>query len=227
MNIIEHFKQNKNGRDYVVGDIHGMFTLLYQTLLNMGFDFKKDRLFSVGDLCDRGPDSAEILTWLAYPWFHPVMGNHEEIILYYEHGIYSASDLENVGAAWWLSYPAEKKALVVEKYKNLPLLIDVETSTGLVGIVHAECPHATWQKLPEALSGMTGHKMRNQCLWSTQSPLNDHIVQGVEAVIVGHMTQTDYMVNGNVHLIDTGAVYPQGHFTILELDTLAPVGTFE
>lgn len=25
----------------------------------------------------RGPESAEVLNWLARPWFHPLCGNHE------------------------------------------------------------------------------------------------------------------------------------------------------
>ena len=54
-NPIQHFTINKIGKDYVVGDIHGMFKALYKNLESMNFNFKTDRLFSVGDLCDRGP----------------------------------------------------------------------------------------------------------------------------------------------------------------------------
>jgi len=224
--LIKHFNQNPYGRDFVVGDIHGMFKHLMFVLKSIDFDFKKDRLFSVGDLCDRGPDSKDVLEWLDYPWFFPVMGNHEEILLLYEAGVYNDKDLVNVGAAWWLNYPDKLKKEVIKKYKELPIAQDVETSSGLVGIIHAECPHADWNKLSEIFSGMYASRMISKALWSTMSPLNDDIIQSVKGVVVGHMTQSHYMVRGNVHLIDTGAVYPQGHFTILNLDDLFPVEQF-
>lgn len=224
--LIRHFEKNTAGKDYVVGDIHGMFKKLYQTLENINFDFKNDRLFSVGDLCDRGPDSNDVLDWLNAPWFFPVMGNHEEIVLMYENNMYNDDDLKSVGADWWLVLPSELKNKILKLYIDLPIAIEVETSIGLVGIIHAECPHADWNKLPELLSGMNGAKMINRCLWSTMSPMQNHIIKNVKAVIVGHMTQTHYIVNGNVHLIDTGAVYEHGHFTILELESLFPVREF-
>jgi serine/threonine protein phosphatase 1 len=225
-NLIQHFKKNIKGKDYVVGDIHGMFKHLYKTLQNIDFDFINDRLFSVGDLCDRGPDSPDIIQWLKYPWFIPVLGNHEEIILLYEAKMYNDYDLKNVGASWWLTLPMESKKIILKAYKELPIALDVETEDGLVGIIHAECPHADWNKLEDLLTGINGARMINRCLWSTMSPMQSDIIQNVKAVIVGHMTQKEYIVRGNVHLIDTGAVYPQGHFTILELDTLFPVREF-
>ncbi|WP_242621095.1 hypothetical protein [Aeromonas salmonicida] len=49
-----------------------------------GFDPARDRLFSVGDLTDRGPDCTQVLEWLARPWFHPVCGNHDDYVCRYE-----------------------------------------------------------------------------------------------------------------------------------------------
>ena len=51
------FAQNTVGRDFAVGDIHGCFTELQRGLEAIGFDPSTDRLFSVGDLVDRGPES--------------------------------------------------------------------------------------------------------------------------------------------------------------------------
>jgi serine/threonine protein phosphatase 1 len=218
--LIKHFTKNTKGKDYVVGDIHGVFKKLYEILEKIGFDFENDRLFSVGDLCDRGPDSPDVVEWLNYPWFIPVMGNHEQIILLYENNRYSEKDLISVGGKWWLSLDKKSKKIVVDAYKNLPIAIEVETDDGLVGIIHAHCPHADWNKLSEAFNGMNSVKMINKALWSMDSQLHHDIIKNVKAVIVGHMTQSNYKINGNVHLIDTGAVYSTGHFTILELNSL-------
>lgn len=56
MKLVKILSPNLKGKDYVVGDIHGCYSLLYTKLTQLGFDFSKDRLISVGDLCDRGPD---------------------------------------------------------------------------------------------------------------------------------------------------------------------------
>jgi len=221
--LIKHFTKNTKGKDYVVGDIHGMFKKLYEILKQIGFNFENDRLFSVGDLGDRGPDSPDIIQWLNYPWFFPVMGNHEQITLLYESKRYNEKDLLSVGGEWWLSLNKKSKKFIVEAYKNLPIAIEVETNNGLVGIIHAHCPHADWNKLSEVFSGMNSVKMINKALWSMDSTLHTDIIKNVKAVVVGHMTQSDYIINGNVHLIDTGAVYSEGNFTILELESMKKV----
>ena len=56
---LERFERNESGRDLVVGDIHGMFPHLSALLAQLEFDESRDRLFSVGDLVDRGPASTE------------------------------------------------------------------------------------------------------------------------------------------------------------------------
>ena len=74
---------NTHGRDFVVGDIHGMLSLLTQLLQDVRFDASTDRLFSTGDLVDRGEDSRGALMLLKEPWFFPVRGNHEDMLLDY------------------------------------------------------------------------------------------------------------------------------------------------
>lgn len=67
MSKLKHFTVNTAGRDFAVGDIHGHFTRLQVALDAVSFDPAVDRLFSVGDLVDRGPESEQVLEWLAKP----------------------------------------------------------------------------------------------------------------------------------------------------------------
>ena len=76
---LHKFKKNQAGNDYVVGDIHGMYILLIESLNEIGFNFTSDRLFTVGDLIDRGPDSVKCLELCYEPWFYSVRGNHEQM----------------------------------------------------------------------------------------------------------------------------------------------------
>lgn len=79
--LIKKLPQNLTGRDFVVGDLHGCKPLLFEFLAHINFDPTKDRVISVGDLVDRGPDSYGTLQLLYEPWFHAVMGNHEDMML--------------------------------------------------------------------------------------------------------------------------------------------------
>ncbi|MGC9207998.1 MULTISPECIES: metallophosphoesterase [Acidithiobacillus] len=72
---------NLQGRDFIVGDLHGHPDVLYRLMDQVGFDVDTDRLFSVGDLVDRGPNSAAALDLLDAPWFYPVLGNHDAMLL--------------------------------------------------------------------------------------------------------------------------------------------------
>ena len=74
-------EENQKGRDFIVGDLHGCLDLLKRKLTKAKFDPKKDRLFSVGDLTDRGPQSYETLELLEKSWFHMVIGNHDDMLL--------------------------------------------------------------------------------------------------------------------------------------------------
>ncbi|NOT83789.1 MAG: hypothetical protein HOP02_03200 [Methylococcaceae bacterium] len=80
VNAIVTLPINNQGTDYVVGDLHGCYQLLQDLLDKVNFDPACDRLISVGDLIDRGPDSLACLQLLAEPWFYAVRGNHEAML---------------------------------------------------------------------------------------------------------------------------------------------------
>jgi len=59
--LMQKLPSNTLGRDFVIGDLHGCFDLLERLMKAVDFNFDKDRLFSVGDLVDRGPYSLSCL----------------------------------------------------------------------------------------------------------------------------------------------------------------------
>jgi serine/threonine protein phosphatase 1 len=71
---------NTEGRDFVVGDVHGCFSLLDTELAARGYDPTRDRLFSVGDLIDRGKESTAVLEVVQRQRIQAVRGNHEQMI---------------------------------------------------------------------------------------------------------------------------------------------------
>lgn len=92
--LIKRHEPNSCGRDFVVGDLHGCRAALDQALAIVGFDPEADRLFAVGDLGDRGPDSAGCFALLDEPFFYPVRGNHDQMIV----DLFAAHDAGNEGA---------------------------------------------------------------------------------------------------------------------------------
>ncbi len=70
--------QRINGSDWrniwLMGDLHGCFALLMNRLRQLRFDPWANLLISVGDLIDRGPQSADCLGLLRCRWFRAVRG---------------------------------------------------------------------------------------------------------------------------------------------------------
>ncbi|RKS28513.1 serine/threonine protein phosphatase 1 [Pseudomonas sp. WPR_5_2] len=224
---VKHFAANTVGRDFAVGDIHGHFTRLQAALDAAGFDTAVDRLFSVGDLIDRGPESLDVDEWLLRkPWFHAVRGNHEQMAI----DSHAAGRLSNQcsmhfinGGAWFYGLSSNEQDGYASILQDLPLVIEIETAQGLIGIVHADVPCASWGEMITALSGSAREAEHIAAIlqWSRKRLTDENHagVDGVRAVIVGHTPLWQPAVLGNVYHIDT-AGWMNGHFTLLELATL-------
>jgi serine/threonine protein phosphatase 1 len=101
---------------YAIGDVHGRADLLKQLLEQIEADYRRRsprdvRIIQLGDLIDRGPDSADVVElciahdWgMATPTF--IAGNHEEMMLAALNGDLEAARLwkRNGGEATLLSY---------------------------------------------------------------------------------------------------------------------------
>lgn len=67
---------------YVIGDIHGYLSRMFDVLQKANFDWENDELYVLGDIIDRGPESAEALIWAmeeAPRNVHFLLGNHEDM----------------------------------------------------------------------------------------------------------------------------------------------------
>jgi serine/threonine protein phosphatase 1 len=223
--FVHHYEKNSAGRDYACGDIHGCFRLLQTVLDGIGFNPEVDRLFSVGDLVDRGPDSEDADEWLSRPWFHAVRGNHEQMAIDAAQGFCDPSIYAYNGGAWFMAMPKEHQRAIADAFSVMPFAIEVETEAGLVGIIHADSPVADWPHLEAALSGPNGEAFQMRSMWDRDRITNEirDVVGGVRAVIVGHTPMKKPAILGNVHYIDTGAVFREGYFTLIDLATLETI----
>ena len=131
--LFKYFPQNHDGRDFVVGDLHGMFHTLEALMETVKFDTSTDRLFSVGDLVDRGPESKRVVEFLNQPWFFAIQGNHEQLLLQSEasESIYEAWT-QRAGGKWWITASDAERNEILDKIKELPLAFQVSTETCLL-----------------------------------------------------------------------------------------------
>lgn len=132
---------NTQGRDFVVGDVHGCYSLLRALLTAVGFYPPTDRLIAVGDLVDRGPASLECLELLSEPWFFSVRGNHEQMLL--EHlrapAVVQPNDPQWLHAAARSFTDRQRLAgRLIPRLERLPLVLQVGASTPQFLVVHAE-----------------------------------------------------------------------------------------
>lgn len=135
----------------MVGDLHGCLPELVFLLKKVSFNERSDRLFSVGDMCDRGEFSMECLELMKRPWFHAVMGNHERSLLNYFEAIFMGfGNAENNamfckdGGEWinkelkHYSVLSERLFEIYRLVMDLPSLIVVGNGDRRFHIVHGE-----------------------------------------------------------------------------------------
>lgn len=226
MNKLQHYRLNKAGRDFFVGDIHGCFKLLQLKLDEVSFNPKTDRLFSVGDLIDRGEDSDKVIDWLNKPWFHAVRGNHEDMCINYFNTSPDGSSSAYLinGGQWFIELPRIRQEKIVNYLSDLPYQITVETVKGTVGVIHAEVANDDWNFTASNLED--NYAVQRKALWSRnkiQGCGNKYThVRGIDYVIVGHTPLTQPRLLGNVFYIDTGAVFGDnaGGLTLKTVDEL-------
>lgn len=206
--IHQRIPGNDRGVDWFVGDIHGQLDLLKAVLGKIEFDKSKDRLFAVGDLIDRGPQSIETLDFfLDNEFAHSVWGNHEWCLreeLLGNEEIISLCKTPIHGAAWRENLSADYLQIFVDKMdKVFPLLLTVDQPNGqTIGVIHASPPD-NWQAFTQ------GSDIENwtDVLWDRRKAKAAYagerlFCHGVDAVVCGHHTFEKPVFSGNIAWID-------------------------
>lgn len=238
---LHRFCRNDRGRDYVVGDIHGCFDLLASLLAHIDFDRRHDRLFVLGDLIDRGPQSTDVAAWLSQPWLYAICGNHEAMMLAATRAdgrvkrSGSQVSLWHVnGGDWYFDLPSRRQDAIRRLIAALPLAIEVAMPNGMrAGLVHADVLAHDWSRTCSCLradrDAAAAHDAHMHVLWSrerAQAALQARLsgdasderidVAGIDVVYFGHTPMDAPLALGNTRWLDTGAVHG-GRLSVAEL----------
>ena len=205
---------NTQGRDFFLGDLHGCYDVLQQGLKDVNFDYEKDRLFSVGDLIDRGPKSQACLDLIYEPWFHATMGNHEQFMVEACHDRDIFVNWYNEGGVWGSDLTMdEHKAYAKDINTLMPFYMVIETQHGRVGIVHAEPPR-DWANIE--------HSDPDDLLWNREKikAKDTTVIKNIDYVLCGHTPDRQGpIILGNTAYIDIYTV-GTGKLALFTLDQL-------
>lgn len=197
-------EENLLGKDYVCGDIHGCYDQLLRRLREVNFDKTKDRLFSVGDLIDRGDQNLECLNLLYEPWFYAVLGNHERMMIDAAFDHYNIGLWLSNGGDWSMQYSPVELLDYKDALMKMPITISLKTKYGKIGFSHAQCPTEDWNDCEQSL--LTSHDIE-VALWSRKTIRNKERIRckNVDLTIHGHTVLLKPTMLRNALFIDTGS----------------------
>lgn len=210
--------KNKNFENtYVIGDVHGCF----HTLQNLIAHLPKDaELIFVGDLCDKGNFTKEVIDLVIKNGYHCVKGNHEYLMQTYledaifndKHSLWS-SDKRYGGLVTFQSYQDDHITMYehLEWVKNLPVYLERDNffiTHGFALPFYAHRDNRDYRReylLNRYEKGMRVDKIEGQ---------NGEVIN-----IFGHCVFDEVVSGENFYGIDTGCSYGK-KLTALQLGTM-------
>lgn len=208
---------NTVGRDFTVGDIHGCYYLLDKALREANFNKDVDRLFCLGDLVDRGPYSEAVADLLKEPWFYSVLGNHEQYCIEAHSPLIDEDTKAHIrnshtsyGGDWFYLLDEERQKELALMFDALPVLIELEVDGKRIGLAHGNIKDwDTTAYMVETAGDAIESNYINGVIWGrTRIRQRDGMIsKGIDHVFLGHTPVNDITTLGNVHYIDTGAVF--------------------
>jgi serine/threonine protein phosphatase 1 len=198
---------------YVIGDIHGCYSLLMDELANVNFNFEQDLLISVGDIVDKGPQSYKCLELIDQKWFTMVRGNHEELCIQGNYNSYFRKIHEKYGGEWFYTLDDMTRDQIVAKLKKLPIIIELQTRHKKIGILHGDIQLNDWNAFKARIEIKNANVSNSfliyvDVLWGRSRIKNSKdygTVKNIDEVYLGHTVVENITQRNNCFYIDTGA----------------------
>jgi serine/threonine protein phosphatase 1 len=208
-----------SNRRFVIGDIHGQFRLLKKLLKQTKFQRDKDLLIILGDVCDGGPQTKEVINEL--------IRIKNKVLLVGNHDMWALGwMIRNDKPLSWVSQggSATMKSYMLSGRKDVPQEhIDfLETAMDYYILDNMVFVHGGFDP-DKPLS----KQLRHTFAWNRDiiSYAREKPIPGYDKVFIGHTTTqlinfTTSPVNyHNLWCLDTGGGY-DGKLTIMDIDTM-------
>lgn len=215
MNKVKHLEIDEDVNVFVVGDIHGAYSLLMEKLKEIKFNFNSDLLIAVGDLIDRGSENEKCIGLLNEHWFTSIKGNHEDFCYkgMMDDHIKFYHRMRNNGGEWFYNLPEDLMEHIGRRLNQLPILLEVKYKGKKFGFVHADVPVEDWELLKEMVINDdiqidSERSVIDACLWSRRVVEMDSVtIAQVDNVFLGHTVLPEIKQVGNCTFLDTGGVF--------------------
>jgi len=224
-------------KTYIIGDIHGAALALEQVLDWSNFDFKKDRLIHIGDVCDgwsETPECVDIL--LKVKNLIPIRGNHDVWCYdWFERGWTPILWTQQGGQATIDAYV--RTGQIVDKrhrefwQSQIDYYLDEDNRFYVHGGWDYRC---NINFLEEGLLSVNAGSIAKECHWdrsllagaasaSNGGRKNDNIFNATKVykdVFIGHTATRDHLPHqyGNLWNLDSGAGWA-GKLTMMDVET--------
>ena len=127
---------------WAVGDVHGCFRTLKALVDRIDLDQRRDRLWMVGDLVNRGPSSLQVLRWARAlddemgDRFQVVLGNHDLHLIARGLGIAAARPRDTLDQVLM----APDRSELIEWLRRRPFVYSGQIGSSQFALVHAGLP---------------------------------------------------------------------------------------
>lgn len=186
---------NQTNHIYMVGDLHGCYSLLMQELQNIHFDFQNDVLICTGDLVDRGAENLVCISLLDEARFYTVCGNREEMCIKSAHDPKIKEIHARNGGECFYQLSQIQRLEIIERFKQLPLVIEVQLKNKKIGVVHVDIDIHDWNAFKQdisqgdyKISGVTS--AYTNALWGRgrirQHSAHYDVVENIDEIYIGH-----------------------------------------
>lgn len=206
---------------YVIGDVHGCFYTLQRLIQQLPTDAT---VIFLGDLCDRGLHTKEVIEFVIENGHYCLLGNHDDYMISHIHECMEDPDLQirwnsavyMGGKETLLSYANDH--IIMDKHvkwlKTLPRYIEVENYF----ITHGFClPYYKRRADSSSHIGLLKNRITDEAEWGDdwEEGWRDYDIVN----IFGHTDYEEVEVGENYYGIDTGCVYGR-KLTAIELGTM-------
>lgn len=216
-----------SGKRYVIGDIHGAFKALTECFEKVSFDRDNDLLICLGDVCDGWPEVNKVFDELAgIKNLVYILGNHDKWALdWFLHRRAPAIWTQQGGRATMASYKGEIPASHVQLLSGAQLYHILDNKVFVHGGFNPAKP--------------ISEQDEDVFLWDRELVYNalrnyfgstDCNITGYERVFVGHTPTINFsslvpLKVCELVLMDTGAGWPGGVLTMMNIDNMEYVSS--
>ena len=210
-------RDNHHENTYVIGDVHGCFYTMKNLIARLPADAE---LIFVGDLCDKGNFSKEVIDFVMQNDYACIKGNHEHLMeTYLEDSIFHdkhsawSSDKRYGGLATIKSYGGDKNKMLshLNWIKELPIYLERDKYFITHGFA---LPYYEHRNNPVYYKDYLLNR------YEKGMKIDNEIVQSKDIInIFGHCVFDEVVSGENFYGIDTGCSYGK-KLTALQLGTM-------